>query len=62
MRLILPLGSEGVPYRSPTVLHFFVLILYIIVAALHGHRNYFAGSTLISILQGCNLLTNHTHM
>ena len=27
IRLILPLGSEGVPYHSPTVLHFFVFIL-----------------------------------
>ena len=42
------------------VVHVQVYIVYIIVAALHGRCNYFAGSTLISILKGCNLLTNHT--
>ena len=31
MHLILTLGSEGVPYHSPTVLHFFVLIPYIYI-------------------------------
>lgn len=31
MGLNLHLECEGVPYRSPTVLHFFVVILYLVI-------------------------------